>query len=58
MTQRIMEICAEVQDYLNKSYNYFGKKFCNVDKHVFDIKQRLTNRFVHYKEKIWIRNYQ
>jgi len=41
MTQRIMEICAEVQDYLNKSYDYFGKKFCNVDKHVFDIKQEV-----------------
>ena len=42
MTQRIMEICAEVQDYLNKSYDYFGKKFCNVDKHVFDIKQEVV----------------
>ena len=41
MTQRIMEICAEVQDYLNKSYDYFGKKFCNVSKHVFDIKQEV-----------------
>jgi len=41
MTQRIMEICAEVQDYLNESYNYFAKKFCNVDKHVFDIKQEV-----------------
>jgi DNA polymerase elongation subunit (family B) len=41
MTQRIMEICAEVQDFLNKSYDYFGKKFCNVDKHVFDIKQEV-----------------
>ncbi len=41
MTQRIMEICEEVQDYLNKSYDYFGKKFCNVDEHVFDIKQEV-----------------
>jgi len=41
MTQRIMEICGEVQDFLNKSYDYFGKKFCNVDKHVFDIKQEV-----------------
>ena len=41
MTQRIMEICAEVQDYLNESYNYFAKKFCNIDKHVFDIKQEV-----------------
>jgi DNA polymerase elongation subunit (family B) len=41
MTQRIMEICAEVQDYLNKSYDYFAKKFCNIDKHVFDIKQEV-----------------
>ena len=44
MTQRIMEICAEVQDYLNQSYNYFAKKFLNVevDKHVFDIKQEVV----------------
>ena len=42
MTQRIMEICSEVQDYLNQSYNYFAKKFCNVDDHVFDIKQEVV----------------
>ena len=44
MTQRIMEICGEVQDYLNNSYNYFSKKFLNVDvdKHVFDIKQEVV----------------
>ena len=44
MTQRIMEICGEVQDYLNDSYNFFSKKFCNVDtdKHVFDIKQEVV----------------
>jgi len=41
MTQRIMEVCGEVQDYLNESYNYFGKKFLNVDKHEFDIKQEV-----------------
>ena len=41
MTQRISEICAEVQDYLNNSYNYYGKKFLNLDKHVFDIKQEV-----------------
>ena len=42
MTQRIMEICAEVQDYLNESYNYFAKKFLNIDEHVFDIKQEVV----------------
>jgi len=42
MTQRIMEICAEVQDYLNVSYDYFAKKFLNIDKHVFDIKQEVV----------------
>jgi len=41
MTQRIMEVTSEVQDYLNKSYDYFSKKFLNVDKHVFDIKQEV-----------------
>jgi DNA polymerase elongation subunit (family B) len=41
MTQRIMEICGEVQDYLNLSYDYFAKKFLNIDEHVFDIKQEV-----------------
>jgi DNA polymerase elongation subunit (family B) len=27
--------------YLNNSYNYFGKRFCNLDKHRFDIKQEV-----------------
>jgi len=42
MTQRIMEICSEVQDYLNKSYDYFAKKFLNITEHVFDIKQEVV----------------
>jgi DNA polymerase elongation subunit (family B) len=42
MTQRIMEICSEVQDYLNVSYDYFAKKFLNIDEHVFDIKQEVV----------------
>ena len=41
MTQRITEVCGEVQDYLNQSYNYFAKKFLNIDEHVFDIKQEV-----------------
>jgi DNA polymerase elongation subunit (family B) len=41
MTQRIMEVCGEVQDYLNQSYDYFAKKFLNIDKHEFDIKQEV-----------------
>ena len=42
MSQRIMEICSEVQDYLNDSYNYFAKRFLNIDDHVFDIKQEVV----------------
>ena len=41
MTQRISEVCGEVQDYLNQSYDYFAKKFLNIDEHVFDIKQEV-----------------
>ena len=36
-----MEVTSEVQDYLNNSYDFFSKKFLNVDKHVFDIKQEV-----------------
>ncbi len=42
MTQRIMEVCGEVQDFLNISYNYFAKKFLNINDHVFDIKQEVV----------------
>ena len=42
MTQRINEIATEVQGYLNDSYNYFAKKFCNLDKHRFEIKQEIV----------------
>jgi DNA polymerase elongation subunit (family B) len=41
MIKIIMEICGEVQEYLNKSYNYFAKKFCNLHEHRFDIKQEV-----------------
>ena len=41
MTQRISEVCGEVQDYLNTSYDYFSKKFLNIDNHEFDIKQEV-----------------
>ena len=41
MSKAILEIADEVQTYLNGSYNYFAKKFCNLDKHRFDIKQEV-----------------
>ncbi len=41
MTQRINEIATEVQEYLNGSYDYFAKKFCNLDDHKFEIKQEI-----------------
>jgi len=42
MTQRINEIATEVQKYLNKSYDYFAQKFCNLDVHRFEIKQEIV----------------
>ena len=41
MSKAILEIASEVQVYLNKGYEYFAKKFCNLDKHRFDIKQEV-----------------
>ena len=41
MSKAILEIADEVQSYLNESYNYFAKKFCNLNKHRFDIKQEV-----------------
>ena len=39
MTERILEIAKVVQDFINKSYDLFAKKFLNCDEHRFDIKQ-------------------
>ena len=41
MTKVILNIADEVQSYLNRGYDYFAKKFCNLDKHRFDIKQEV-----------------
>ena len=41
MSKAILEIADEVQSYLNESYNYFAKKFCNLNEHRFDIKQEV-----------------
>jgi len=41
MSKAILKIVDEVQSYLNNSYNYFAKKFCNLDEHRFDIKQEV-----------------
>ena len=41
MSKAILEVASEVQDYLNQGYDYFAKKFCNLDKHRFDIKQEV-----------------
>ena len=42
MTQRILEIASEVQDYINLGYDYFAQRFCNIKgEHQFQIKQEL-----------------
>ena len=42
MTEQILDIASEVQDYINKSYNYFSSKFLNIhEDHRFEIKQEL-----------------
>jgi DNA polymerase elongation subunit (family B) len=41
MTQRISDIATEVQEFLNETYDYFADRFCNLDKHRFEIKQEI-----------------
>ena len=42
MTEQILDIASEVQDYINKSYNYFSSKFLNIQgDHRFEIKQEM-----------------
>ena len=42
MTQRINDIATEVQGFLNETYDYFAGRFCNIDKHRFEIKQEIV----------------
>jgi len=42
MTQRISDIATEVQEFLNETYDYFASRFCNLDKHRFEIKQEIV----------------
>ena len=46
MSKVILDVADEMQTYLNKSYDYFGKKFLNLDKHRFEIKQELIAKMV------------
>tara|TARA_R110002074_G_scaffold326791_2_gene497278 strand:+ start:1410 stop:3890 length:2481 start_codon:yes stop_codon:yes gene_type:complete len=39
MADQTIQIADEVQGFINRSYDIYGKKFHNVDKHRFDIKQ-------------------
>ncbi len=40
MTEQILSVAREVQDFINKGYDYFANKFLNIkDEHRFDIKQ-------------------
>ena len=47
----IMDIANEVQTYLNKSYNYFSKKFLNLDVHRFEIKQEVIAKHAFFIKK-------
>jgi len=39
-----IRIATEVQDFINKSYDLFAKKFLNCDNHEFHIKQELVSK--------------
>ena len=39
MAEKTIEVADEVQAFINKSYDIYGKRFHNVDTHRFDIKQ-------------------
>ena len=39
MADKTIEVADEVQEFINRSYDIYGKRFHNVDIHRFDIKQ-------------------
>jgi DNA polymerase elongation subunit (family B) len=49
MAEKTIEIAAEVQQFINKAYDIYAKKFHNVNSHRFDIKQEFVA-----KSGLWI----
>ncbi len=41
MTDAILKVAGDVQEYVNKFYDVMAKRFFNLDKHRFDIKQEV-----------------
>ena len=44
MTEKIIDIASDVQNFLNESFNLFGEKFLSINTHKFNIKQELISR--------------
>ena len=46
MTEKILVVAKDVQNFLNKSFDLFGKNFMNIEpgEHLFDIKQEMVAR--------------
>lgn len=42
MTMHVLTIATEMQKFINDSFSLFSKKFLNVDKHQFNIKQEMV----------------
>ena len=49
MTKAIMSVTTEVQSYVNQFYNVMAKRFFNLDKHTFDVKQEVIS-----KSSVWV----
>ena len=47
MTEKVLNVASDVQNFLNKSYDSFAQKFLNIkDKHLFNIKQEVIAKSV------------
>ena len=60
MATNILKVTAQVQDFLNGSFNMYADKFLNVQEHKFDIKQEIVARSGFWTTKkryaLWIVN--
>jgi len=47
ITKRVLDITAEVQDFLNSSYDYYAQRFLHINgKHRFNIKQEVVSKSI------------
>lgn len=61
MVEKTLEIAKEVEDFINKSYSFYAKRFHNINMHTWKIKQEMVGKTAFWRDAkkryaMWIIN--